>query len=163
MTAHPVLAIDIGGTKTSMALVADATILDLRSIKTRRSESADVWIAAIQESVTPWSGRYAAAGLALTGGIRDGRWHALNPATLPIPSGFPIVDRMSKALGVRVTALNDGQAAVWGEYRHGAGAGSDLVYLTVSTGIGGGIVLDGKLRTGRGGSYRRLLRRNDDR
>jgi N-acetylmannosamine-6-phosphate 2-epimerase/N-acetylmannosamine kinase len=70
---------------------------------------------------------------------------------------------MSKALGVRVTALNDGQAAVWGEYRHGAGAGSDLVYLTVSTGIGGGIVLDGKLRTGRGGSYRRLLRRNDDR
>src|SRR5262249_51041479 len=43
------------------------------------------------------------------------------------------------------------QAAAWGEYRHGAGQGRDMVFLTISTGIGGGIVLCGSLHRGRDG------------
>ena len=50
-----------------------------------------------------------------------------------------------------VTLCNDAQAAAWGEFRFGAGAGRDLVFVTVSTGIGGGVVIGGRLLTGRGG------------
>lgn len=47
--------------------------------------------------------------------------------------------------------LNDAQAAAWGEYSHGAGMGRDMVFLTVSTGVGGGIISGGRLLAGRSG------------
>ncbi len=56
--------------------------------------------------------------------------------------------RLADALGVPVVAVNDAQAAAWGEYRHGAGQGRDLLFLTVSSGIGGGMVAGGRLLHG---------------
>jgi N-acetylmannosamine-6-phosphate 2-epimerase/N-acetylmannosamine kinase len=105
----------------------------------------------LAELVSDWRGRYTRAGLAVTGGIAGGRWFALNPATLPVPAGFPVVEAMQRRLGVPVLACNDAQAAAWGEYRHGAGRGRDIVFLTVSTGLGGGIVSGGRLLGGRSG------------
>jgi predicted NBD/HSP70 family sugar kinase len=64
---------------------------------------------------------------------------------------FPLVAELTQRLDVPVTAMNDAQAAAWGDYRHGAGRDCDMVFLTVSTGIGGGIVLGGRLITGRSG------------
>ena len=64
-------------------------------------------------------------------------------------------DRVSGDFVLRVLdpdAANDAQAAAWGEYRYGDGEG-DLVFLTISTGIGGGVVLDGKLRAGLAGHF----------
>ena len=92
-----------------------------------------------------WRGRFDRVGAAVTGIVADGRWHALNAGILPVPAGFPIVEALSTRLGCPVLAINDAQAAAWGEYRFGAGAGRDIVFLTVSTGIGGGIVLGGRL------------------
>jgi predicted NBD/HSP70 family sugar kinase len=148
---QPFLAIDLGGTKTSVALVRGGEILQVRQDLTPRHLGAEAWIAAICDLAADWSGHYAAVGLALTGSLRDGRWYALNEATLPVPAGFPVVERLIHSLGVPVAALNDGQAAAWGEYRHGAGIGLDLVFITVSTGVGGGIVLNGRLQRGRNG------------
>src|SRR5262249_40912044 len=70
---------------------------------------------------------------------------------LAVPQGFPLVDELANRLDVPVTAMNDAQAAAWGEYRHGAGRNADMVFVTVSTGIGGGIVLGGQLLPGRSG------------
>jgi predicted NBD/HSP70 family sugar kinase len=151
MTAPPVLAIDIGGTKMLAGLVAGGTVLARRRIETPRAASADRWLEALTELVSDWFGRFTAAGIAVTGGIRDGRWSALNPETLPVPADFPLAERLSARLGVAVSAANDAQAAAWGEYRHGAGQGRDMVFLTISTGIGGGLVLGGTLRRGRDG------------
>jgi predicted NBD/HSP70 family sugar kinase len=150
MTA-PVLAIDLGGTKTLAALVSGAEVLEVRRTPTQRGESADPWIEAIAMLAGDWVGRYAAAGVAVTGGIRNGLWRALNPDTLPVPENFPLVERFKARLGVPVLACNDAQAAAWGEYRYGAGQSADMVYLTISTGVGGGVVLGGRLVTGRGG------------
>jgi predicted NBD/HSP70 family sugar kinase len=151
MTAPPVLAIDLGGTKTLAALVAGAEVLESRRAETPRHASADAWLDAIAKLVLDWSSRYPSAGIAVTGSVADGKWWALNPSTLSVPIEFPLVERLSALLGVPVNAANDAQAAAWGEYRHGAGKGRDMVFLTISTGIGGGIVLGGALRKGRNG------------
>lgn len=146
-----VLAVDLGGTKTLVALVAGSDVLASERLATLKGNGAEAWLDAIAEHAADWRGRFAAAAVAVTGLVKDGRWSSLNPAVLPVPPGFPLVDELSKRLDVPVTAMNDARAGAWGEYRHGAGKGCDMVYLTVSTGIGGGIVLGGRLVTGRSG------------
>lgn len=147
----PVLAIDIRGTKILAALVCDGTVLDERQTITERSLGADAWCDAVADLVTEWRGRFAQVGAAVTGIVADGRWNALNPRILPVPAGFPIVEALVARLHRPVVAINDAQAAAWGEFRLGAGQGRDLVFLTVSTGIGSGIVLRGRLLLGRSG------------
>lgn len=151
MPRRPVLAIDIGGTKTLSALVEGGRVLEHRRIETVRAGGPQAWLAAVAASIADWQGRYAAAGIAVSGRIAAGCWSALNPAVLPVPEGFPLVDALTKHLQVPVTAVNDAQAAAWGEYHRGAGQGADMVFLTVSTGIGGGVVLGGRLVLGRNG------------
>ena len=145
---EPVLAIDIGGTKILAALVADGAVLDERQIVTERNLCADAWCEAVAGLAAGWRGRFDRVGAAVTGIVADGRWHALNAGILPVPADFPIVEALSTRLGCPVLAINDAQAAAWGEFRFGAGQGRDLVFLTVSTGIGGGIVLRGRLLVG---------------
>jgi predicted NBD/HSP70 family sugar kinase len=60
---------------------------------------------------------------------------------------------MEHLFGVPAFAANDAQAAAWGEYRYGAGAAEDMVFLTISTGVGGGIVLNGRPLLGLAGHF----------
>ena len=145
------LAIDLGGTKILAALVEGAEVRDRALVATDRDGGADAWLGQMAELAQAWRGRFTAAGLSVTGVVRHGLWSAMNPRTLPVPAEFPLAERATAALGVATVAINDAQAAAWGEYRHGAGRGRDMVFLTVSTGIGGGVVLNGRLIAGRGG------------
>lgn len=145
------LAIDVGGTKILAALVDGAEVRDRALVATDRDGGADAWLAQIAGLAEAWRGQFTVAGLSVTGMVRHGLWSAMNPGTLPVPADFPLAERASAVLGVATMAINDAQAAAWGEYRHGAGAGRDMVFLTVSTGIGGGVVLNGRLIVGRGG------------
>ena len=64
----------------------------------------------------------------------------------------PLRDEVAKRVGLPVVVENDGNAAAWAEHRYGAGQGErNLIMVTVGTGIGGGIVLDGALFRGRAG------------
>jgi predicted NBD/HSP70 family sugar kinase len=149
--ADPVLVFDIGGTKILAALVQGSNILAEARAETDPYAGPEAWIEAGLGLAAPWSGRYRQAAAAVTGIVAEGRWSALNPAILPIPDGFPLEERLASRLGCSVHAVNDGQAAAWGEFRFGAGQRADMVFLTLSTGIGGGIVLGGRLLTGRDG------------
>lgn len=72
--------------------------------------------------------------------------------TIPGLDNFPIVAALSKRTGLSVFLENDAIAAAYGEWRHGAGRGlKNMAYVTVSTGIGGGIIVDGNLLRGRKG------------
>ena len=146
----PVLAIDLGGSKIAAALVERTAVLDRREVRTPRDAGAPAWIDAVVELTNGWTG-YAAAGAAVTGLVREALWSAVNPGTLPVPDGFPLVDALTRRLGIPVVARNDAQAAAWGEYRFGGTHGSTVVFVTVSTGIGGGLVIDGRLVEGRAG------------
>lgn len=151
MSDGAILAIDIGGTKMLAALVAGGRVEDEREAATPRETSADGWCDAIAALAAGWSGRYRAVAAAVTGQVRDGRWYTLNPAILPIPSGFPLGAALSARLDRAVRLSNDAQAAAWGEHRFGAGEGQDIVFLTLSTGIGGGVVSGGRLLEGQHG------------
>lgn len=150
MPRAPVLAIDLGGTKLAAALVDGPTVLERRETPTDRTGGAAAWIEAAGGLVAGWNG-YQAAGIAVTGLVRAGIWQAVNPDTLAVPDDFPLATTLAGRLGMPVTARNDGQAAAWGEYRFGAGRGGTTVFVTVSTGIGGGLVVDGRLLEGRTG------------
>lgn len=150
MRRAPVLAIDLGGTKLAAALVDGSLVLERREIPTDRTGGAAAWIEAITRLVEGWNDCLA-AGIAVTGLVRGGLWRAVNPDTLAVPDDFPLTTILADRLGMPVLARNDAQAAAWGEYRFGAASGGTAVFVTVSTGIGGGLVVDGRLVEGRTG------------
>jgi len=150
---QPVLAIDIGGTKTLAGLVAGPRVIEEIAVPTNRDAGPDAWLAAVAGAVRGWSGRFSHVATAVTGFISDGVWSAMNPATLGIPDGYPLVDRLGTLFGVTAFAANDAQAAAWGEYRYGAGQGEDMAFLTISTGVGGGLVLNGRPLLGLAGHF----------
>lgn len=151
MQQKPTLAIDLGGTKLLLALVDGATVIDRVEAATDRDAGPQAWVSQMAELARPWKGRFDDAGIAVTGLVKDKHWQALNPETLAIPDRFALHTAAQDALGVPITLCNDAQAAAWGEHVHGAGQGKDIAFLTISTGVGGGIVCGGRLLAGRGG------------
>jgi predicted NBD/HSP70 family sugar kinase len=158
----PVLAIDLGGTKTLIALVSGDAIQDEITVPTARDGGPDRWLDAISRAAEQLPGTFEAVGVAVTGFVRDGCWSAMNPQTLGIPQDYPLVERMSALFQRPVTAVNDAQAAAWGEFCFGAGEGEDLVFLTVSTGVGGGIVANGRLMGGLAGHFGLTSKSSED-
>ncbi len=150
---RPVLAIDIGGTKSLATIMEDGVPLREIQIPTRRDAGPDQWLADIAESIADWRGSYAAIGIAVTGAVDKGNWSALNTATLDIPGTYPLAEKASGIFAAPVFAMNDAQAAAWGEYRFGGHGAENIVFLTISTGIGGGIVLNGKPLLGIAGHF----------
>lgn len=151
--ATAVLGIDIGGSKILVALVEGGKVVKDVKLPTAREAGPDTWIGTMAESVDDWAGSYARVGIAVTGIVNDGLWSALNPATLGVPKDYPLIERLEQRFGVPIFAVNDAQAAAWGEYRFGAGQNEDLVFLTISTGIGGGVVINGKPLLGLAGHF----------
>jgi N-acylmannosamine kinase len=136
-----VLAVDIGGTKIAFAEVAGARLRNRRQIPTPRS-GGDALVDAIAAEIR--SARPSRLAVATTGIVSDGTLSALNPVTLPVEDHYPLAARLKSATGVSPLVVNDAQAAAWGEYRFGAGRGCrSFMFVTVSTGVGGGLVLDG--------------------
>lgn len=148
-----VLALDIGGTKMLAALVRGNAVLDTHKMPTPRQGEPRQWLEALFAAIASWQGRYATIGAAVTGIIDDGHWSALNRNTLDIPEQFPLEEVIRQLSGVPALAANDAQAAAWGEHRFGAGQNEDMVFLTISTGIGGGIVINGKPMLGLAGHF----------
>jgi len=149
-TERPATVVDLGGTKIAAARVAGARVLERRQAPTPRDGRFESLVDAVAALVAGWAD--GPVGIATTGLVRGGRLSATNPGTLPVPPDSPLVAALQDRLGVTVRAVNDAQAAAWGEFRHGAGRGvGSMVFLTVSTGVGGGLVLDGTLQVGAGG------------
>ena len=98
------------------------------------------------------SAKIAAAGICAPGPLDSDSGTVIGISTMPGWEDVPLRDLMSKRLGLPVVLENDGIAAANGEWRFGAARNlKHLVYVTVSTGIGGGVVADGKLLRGRRG------------
>jgi glucokinase len=90
-----------------------------------------------------------AVGVAMPSPLDCEEGVVLNPPNLPSWHGLPVRGLLAEALGRPVGLENDANAAALAEWRYGAGRGcQDLVYLTMSTGVGGGLVLGGRLHRG---------------
>lgn len=143
------LAIDIGGTKLAAALIgADGQIRDRRELPTPASQTPQALRDALSALVSPLQAHAQRVAIASTGIIRDGSLLALNPHNLGGLLHFPLVKTLEQLTNLPTIAINDAQAAAWAEYQALDGDITDMVFITVSTGVGGGVVSGGKLRTG---------------
>ncbi|GAA4424584.1 ROK family protein [Georgenia halophila] len=153
-TSPPVLALDIGGTKLAAAVVtADGRTHSLRIVPTRREQGPDTVITRLLEVgrrvLDDVGTAVAAVGVACGGPLDATSGVLLRPPHLPGWVDVPIGNRVSEAFGVPSSLENDATAAALAEHRFGTGRGtSTMVYLTVSTGVGGGVVVHGRLHRG---------------
>jgi len=155
---RPVIAVDIGGTKISMAVISpDGAMLAGDTCPTLAEDGVSAVVARLCEALGRFMeknsldpSRLAALGIACAGGIDTPRGVVVTPSpNLPDWSDVPLADMMEKRFGVDAFLVNDASAAALGEHRYGAGAGvNNMVLFTVGTGIGGGIIADGKLYLG---------------
>ncbi|MFG1707209.1 ROK family protein [Nonomuraea sp. M3C6] len=138
-----VLAIDIGGTKLAAALVDEAGSV-LRSA-TRPTPRTDVMsaLAALIAEVTEGGPRPQAVGIGCAGPL-DLAAGTVSPVNMPSWRGFPLREEVRKLTGLPTVLAGDAQCFALGEHWLGAGRGStSLLGIVVSTGIGGGLVMDG--------------------
>jgi glucokinase len=154
-TTRTVLGIDIGGTKLAAAIVAeDGAVLRKERVPTPAG-SADQVFAALRDLVEAVRGDATplAVGIGSAGPL-DIRHGLVSPVNIHGWRDFPLVDRVRAAVGdVPVTLGVDGHCFALGEFWTGAGrSASHLLGVVVSTGVGGGIVVDGKPLRGQSGN-----------
>jgi len=150
-----ILAIDLGGTQIRAALAdAQGTLLARAATRTHAEEGPEAVIGRIIECAERVlegvdRSRVLGVGVGAPGPIDPWTGVLYNPPNLPGWEAVPLAERLAAALGLPVQAGNDANLAALGEHRFGAGRGvDDLVYMTVSTGIGGGIITGGQLMVG---------------
>lgn len=154
------LALDIGGTKIAAGLVSPAgAVLCAERIASRaRGPAEDLFadVVSLAERVLAVSGvepsALAGIGVGCGGPMRypEGRVSTLN---IPAWRDFPLRERLVSHFGRPVVVDNDAKALALAEYWIGAGQGAScLIGMTVSTGVGGGIVVDGRLLHGASGN-----------
>ena len=157
----PGLALDIGGTKLAAGVV-DGTgrVHSFVVASTLADQGPDRGLErlfelgrrAVAESGVAWS-ELGAVGIGCGGPLDAKRGVLLAPPHLPGWLDVPIADLALQAFGLAATLENDATAAAAAEHRYGAGAGTrNMVYLTISTGVGGGVVVDGHLYRGASGN-----------
>jgi glucokinase len=147
----PVLALDVGGTKLAAALVDDDGAVRRAA---RVPTPADPW-PAVRELLEQVHGGEPIDGVgAGCGGPMDWPAGVVSPINLPAWQAFPLRDRLRELVpGVPVRVHNDAVCVAVGEHWRGAGAGvDDLLGMVVSTGVGGGVVLGGRLVDGPSGN-----------
>lgn len=149
------IGLDLGGTNLRAAAVApDGRMLYSLSGKTAYSAGREAIVRDMVEAIVALQERLGAAGLAGIGVAVPGfilleQGVIRNSNNLASLEDFPLRDEMTRRLGTQVILENDANAAALGEKWIGAGRGVDnLVLLTLGTGIGGGIVSNGKVLRG---------------
>lgn len=146
---------DLGGTKMLVGVVSDGPEVLHQSVEASFGRSSDQVLdtleAELREALEARPGA-AAAGLGIPCTIDRERGLAISAVNLPIVD-VPIRDLMQKRLGLPVFVDNDANTAALAEHRWGAAKGStNAVILTVGTGIGGGLIIDGSVYRGSTGA-----------
>jgi glucokinase len=139
------LAIDIGGTKFSMAAFVDHQIVARISRATDRDGGPAWMVSQIQAIAREWStpGRFNRCAIGFGGPVDFPTQTVTLSTHVGGWSGFPLVEQIRAKLGLPVLMDNDANLGALGEATFGAGRGlRPLFYMTLSTGIGGGIVTE---------------------
>jgi glucokinase len=147
-------AIDIGGSATKIGIVAeDGSIVQRDSVPTGLHGEPTVLIDAIVSSLGPMlnavggeASPVPGIGVSVAGFLNPDRSAMIHNANLPALREFPLRRSLEERLSLPCRLEVDSNASTVAEYRHGAGKGSTrLLGVTVGTGLGGGVIIDGKL------------------
>ncbi len=159
--SRPALAVDVGGTKMAVGLVEPAgRVLSWAQVPTPTELDAEQIWRTLDALITKILDEAGLGGADLAGcgcgcgGPMEWPSGVVSPLNIPGWRGFPLRSRLAERLpGIPVRVHNDAIAMVAGEHWRGAGRGRDNVLgMVVSTGVGGGLVLDGRLIAGASGN-----------
>ncbi len=157
----PVIAIDLGGTKIAAGVVSgDLKILARENGYTDAGSGVDAVVERIvglcrrlAERLVMNMSQMGGVSIAACGAIEPARGLVVFSPNLPGWCNIPLRDMVAERLGAGAMLINDANAAALGELHLGAGRGKkEMIYLSLGTGIGGAIIIDGKLYTGSAGS-----------
>ena len=146
-------AVDIGGTRTKIGVVAEDGSIVLRSfVSTGIDGEPQPLVEAIASSLhailndLDAKNPVAGVGVSVAGFLDHERSMMQHNANLPALRGFPLRQALEDRLSLKCRLEVDSNAAVLAEYRHGAAVGSKrLLGVTAGTGLGGGVIIDGHL------------------
>jgi len=147
-------AIDIGGTGTKIGIVAeDGSILNRTTIPTSAGGEPIALVDGIASTLRPMLDAVAAngdhvagVGVAVAGFLDREHTTMIENANLPALRGFPLRPALEERLALPCVLEVDSNASAIAEYRHGGGLGSErLLSVTIGTGLGGGVIIDGDL------------------
>jgi glucokinase len=144
-----VIGVDVGGTKILSGVVdREGNVLEQNLVESPGTSEQDV-LAALDSAVEMLlDDRIGALGFGIPANLERGTGRILRATNLPLDD-FDLAAHARARFGLPVGVENDGNAATLAEWKLGAGRGtSNLVMLTLGTGVGGGIVLDGRLYRG---------------
>lgn len=153
------LGIDIGGTKC-VVLVGDrnVNVLEIVRFATPRDKAPEKIVQEMIEICKELmekhkkKGVFRTVGISCGGPLDDKKGIILSPPNLPDWNAVPITDMIEKELNIPAFIQNDANACAMAEWKFGTGKGCDnMVFLTFGTGLGAGIVLDGRLYSGTNG------------
>lgn len=156
MTAQTprLLGIDVGGTKTAFVrALADGTIVDRTVIASNASDGPAILLRRIIDTARNVIGHAPVShvGVSIGGPVNAKTGMVLGPPNLPGWTNLPLARQLGEALGRPVRIEHDAKACALAEWQFGAGRGVDnLMFLTLGTGLGAGIIIDGRLVRGAG-------------
>ncbi|MBD3007697.1 MULTISPECIES: ROK family glucokinase [unclassified Streptomyces] len=146
------IGVDIGGTKIAAGVVdEEGSILETSQVSTPHTPEGVVDAIADAVRIVSEGHDIEAVGIGAAGYVDDKRATVLFAPNINWRHEA-LKDKVEQRVGLPVVVENDANAAAWGEYRFGAGVGhDDVVCITLGTGLGGGIIIGGKLHRGRFG------------
>jgi N-acylmannosamine kinase len=142
-----IVTLDIGGTKLSAALWDGSGLIECSQVLTPEDRTPDSLLMACLGVITPKLSKARAIRVAACGSVANGVVTALNNETLHNwQNGVDVAAWLTQKTSLETKVLNDADAAAWGEFMLGAGRGTrDFAFVTVSTGIGGGLIINREL------------------
>src|SRR5918999_4785132 len=157
MSARRVIAVDLGGTKMLTGIVDSDGVVVRRTVLPTNVAGEEELLDALESAVGELADEGVeaiGAGIPSTIDQRSGR--AVSSVNVPL-TDVDLRARLRERFGVPAAIENDANAAALAEHRYGAGRGaSHMVMLTLGTGIGGGLILDGRLYRGAVGAAAEL-------
>jgi glucokinase len=151
-----IIGVDLGATQLRAALADEqGQLYEVVRMPTAVEQGPQAVIGRIEECIRavramlPNGGDLVGIGVGAPGPLDPFEGLVLDPPTMPGWARVPLRDILAASTGLPIELGNDANAAVLGEWLFGAGRGRrHLVYITVSTGIGGGVIADGRLLLG---------------
>jgi len=145
------IGIDVGGTKVLGGVVTDSGEILATARRDTPREGGRALTEAIANVATELSQKHTvdSIGISAAGFISSDRQTMLATPNISNWNGVNLVNELTEILHKKVVLENDANAAAWGEFKFGAGRGrNDLMMLTLGTGVGGGLILDGNVFRG---------------
>ena len=146
------LGVDIGGTKCALILAENNGTIISRSVTATTDVAATLaWITQGANALAQ-ENRIQAVGISCGGPLDSNTGYILSPPNLPGWDEIPITKLLTEATGAPAFLCNDANACALAEWKFGAGRGSrNMIFLTFGTGLGAGLILDGRLYEGTNG------------